>query len=172
MIRNSRNITIINGTNRIGNKTQRISLELFGQSQALGLHPSFITLDNFQELFRGTYITLEDATGDMRQDLLSMEDAGMLVFVVPTYHHGIPSPLKNFLDTIEGRELFDGKIIGLISSNAHSQTDGARQASEVINGILSHEKVQSFVLPRITSIDHSSIDKKRLKDFLIQLFLF
>jgi NAD(P)H-dependent FMN reductase len=158
-------ITIINGTNRVGNKTKNISKEASRIVSSFGYDFQIVTLDNFTQLFRGEYINLESANKAQKIDIQNMIDADVLLFVVPTYHRGIPSPLKNFLDTLDEDSAFDNKVIGIIASNK-TQSFGADQAAQVINGILSFGKLNSFIIPRINITDHDDIDSERLKEFI------
>ncbi len=132
----------------------------------LGLETSLITLDNFDALFRGTYIDVGSATQAQKRDIRTMMNADILLFIVPTYHSGIPSPLKNFLDTLKCFDCFDGKVITLVAGSDHNQDYGARQAAQVLNGILSYQKARSFVLPRISIVDFNDIDNERLREHL------
>lgn len=159
-------ITIINGTNRVENQTLKITMAALAMAHTLGLETSFITLDNFDTLFRGRYIDVGSATQGQKRDIRNMMDADILLFVVPTYHSGIPSPLKNFFDTLKCFDCFDGKVITLVAGSDHNQDLGARQAAQVINGILSYQKAQSFVLPRISIVDFDDIDDERLREHL------
>jgi NAD(P)H-dependent FMN reductase len=158
-------ITVINGTNRIGNKTMNISQEAISIVSDLGYNSSLVTLQNFTDLFRGDYLNLSNANAGQKKDIQNMIDSDVLFFVVPTYNRGIPAPLKNFLDILDEDNAFNNKVIGIIASNK-SQSFGADQAAQVINGILSFGKLNSFIVPRINITDHSNIDKVRLEDFI------
>jgi NAD(P)H-dependent FMN reductase len=158
-------ITVINGTNRIGNKTMNISQEAISIVSDLGYDSSLVNLTNFTDLFRGEYLSLNNANAAQKKDIQDMIDADVLLFVVPTYHRGIPAPLKNFLDILDEDSAFDNKVIGIIASNK-SQSFGADQAAQVINGILSFGKLNSFVVPRINITDHSNINTERLEGFM------
>ena len=158
-------ITIINGTNRIGNKSQNISHAAHIIARKLGYSSYVVTLENFTELFRGKYLTLDSASLQQCLDIEHMIQADVLLFVVPIYHHGIPSSLKNFLDLLDSDEAFNNKVIGFISSNKR-RMDGVNQTIEVLNGILSYRKLHSFIVPRVTITDHDNIDKKRLEDYI------
>lgn len=138
----------------------------------LGHEASVITLDNFDALFRGTYIDIANASQEQKRDIRTMMAADILFFVVPTYHSGIPSPLKNFLDSLKCFECFDGKVIALVAGSDHNQDLGARQTAQVLNGILSYEKARSFVLPRITIVDYGVIDTKRVQEQVISATIY
>ena len=160
------NITIITGTNREGNESQKVSSST--EKMALGRSHtvSKITLENFGALFRGTYMNLENASEEQKEDIQKMISADILIFVVPTYHRGIPSPLKNFLDTIKVPEAYERKIIGVIACTDDGDDHGAWHARDVINGILAHKKLHSFVVPIIPMIDFTNIDEDRIERFI------
>ncbi len=165
-------VTIINGTNRVGNQSLKITMAALAMANKLGLETSLITLDNFDTLFRGRYIDVGSATEAQKRDIGSMMNADILLFVVPTYHGGIPSPLKNFLDTLKCFNCFDGKVITLVAGSDHNQDLGARQTEQILNGILSYNKVRSFVTPRITIVDFDDIDNERLREHLAYAITF
>lgn len=159
-------ITIINGTNKMGNKTINISQVVNAIAKKLGNETYLVTLDNFDQLFRGEHIRLENANENQKKDMRNMIETDVLLFVVPTYHSGIPSPLKNFLDSVKEKALFENKIIGIIAANDSNQNLGARQARQVINGILAYNKAISFVVPIIPIIDFEEIDSNRIEEFI------
>ncbi|MDO8451284.1 MAG: NAD(P)H-dependent oxidoreductase [bacterium] len=160
------NITIINGTNRIGNRTIDISTEVVKTAVRLNHTASIVTLDNFDMLFRGEKITHENSAPNQEMDMKAMIHSQIHLYVVPTYHTGIPSSLKNFFDILKCDEAFEGKIIGVISSNNHGRDYGARQAVQTITGILSYGKLQSFLVPIIPIIDFDDIDTQRIEVYL------
>ncbi|MBI4009062.1 NAD(P)H-dependent oxidoreductase [Candidatus Roizmanbacteria bacterium] len=159
-------ITVINGTNRIGNKTILVSKAVEKTIRDLGIEVSLVTLDNFDTLFRGKYITLDSANPTQKSDIGNMIKSDILLFVVPTYHSGIPSPLKNLLDILKGKEIYNNKVIGAIAVSDHNQDLGARQTVQILNGILSYLKLTSFVVPRINVVDLENLDKDRLFNYI------
>lgn len=160
-------LTIINGTNRIGNKTIKISQAVLAEAQKLGHETRLVDLNNFTELFRGKYLEkLEGANEGQRKDLENMARADVLIFVVPTYHHSLPGSLKNFLDLLKYLPALDQKIIGVVSSNERLGVDGARAAIQAINGILAFEELTSFVVPKILKINFEEIDRKLISEFI------
>lgn len=165
-------ITVINGTNRIENKSLSIAESALAVAKKLGFETSLITLDNFDTLFRGRYIDVGSATQAQKRDIRNMMDADILLFVVPTYHSGIPSPLKNFLDALKCFDCFDGKVITLVAGSDHNQDLGARQTTQVLSGILSYNKARSFVTPRISIVDFNDIDNERLREHLAYAITF
>jgi NAD(P)H-dependent FMN reductase len=159
-------LTIINGTNRIGNRSLHISKLVQETAELHEFETYLVTLESFDTLFRGEYLTFENANEAQLKDLRAINDAKYLVFVVPTYHHGIPSPLKNFLDLVDEPELFSRNVIGIISSNK-SGRDGARQAAQVINGYLAYNKAQAaYIHPEIPIINYEEPDRERIERFL------
>lgn len=159
-------IAIINGTNRIDNQSSQIAYAAKDQAVKAGYTADVINLDNFDELFRGDYITGETATMPQKVVIAKMTSADILLFIVPTYHSGLPSSLKNFFDSLRYKPVYENKVIGIIAGSTHNQDLGARQAAQTINGILSHNKVYSFVVPRITILEFQSIDTPRLDEYL------
>lgn len=160
------NITIVNGTNRIGNKSMDISRCVFKIADVLDHEVNIITLDNFDSLFRGKYINLKSATLSQKKDIRNLIIADLIIFVIPTYHNGIPSSLKNFLDILKCTECYEGKVIGIISCNNGNKDLGARQAAQTLHGILAYNKSHSIVVPVIPVIDFGNIDKRRLEEFI------
>lgn len=161
-------ITIINGTNRIGNRTLEISQTVVVLAKRLGYEVELVDLDNFTELFRGEHVTFANSTPTQKQDIRHLISADILLFIVPTYHSGIPSALKNFLDALKCYECFDSKVISFVSSNSHNHDYGARQARDIVNGILSYQKSHSFIMPRITTVDYTDIDTVQLTEHMQQ----
>lgn len=160
------NITIINGTNRHGNQSMKISEATLQAISETGNSGQLVTLEHFDELFRGEKITLENATSVQKEDIQKMIDADILVYVVPTYHSGIPSPLKNFFDLLDINEIYERKTMALIAGSYSNQDLGARQTEQILNGIISFNNLHSFVVPRITIINFADIDHKRITDFV------
>lgn len=159
-------ITIVNGTNRIGNHSMNITNTL---SELCDVRTNIVDLSSFTELFMGEYINMDNASKAQRVDLMSIKNADIIIFVVPVYHHGIPASLKNFFDIVELPELYDNAIIGFISANKKS-VDGARQASQILSGCLSYFKnKQSYIVPTIPIIDPKQPDPERISDFLAEL---
>jgi NAD(P)H-dependent FMN reductase len=159
-------LTIINGTNRTDNQTIHISQLIRDIAKSKNHQVNLVSLNNFTQLFQGRYITPETATPQQQMDLHAITKAEVLIFVVPTYHSGAPAPLVNFLDGVKMPEMLNHKVIALVSSNDKNHDLGARQAREIINGILAHNKSHSFIIPRIniTSLEHP--DENRLGDFI------
>ena len=159
-------ITVVNGTNREGNRSMEISEEVIQVGEKMDYQMALVTLENWDKLFRGDYVKLSNASEGQKEDIEKMIGADMLLFVVPTYHHGIPSPLKNFLDSLKSKSAYDKKVIGLISSNSRDGDQGATQAKQVIDGIISYEGAQSTIVPKITIINYKDINKDRIKSFI------
>lgn len=158
-------LTVINGTNRINNKSINISKRLEKLSSEKGISANIVDLNNFTELFRGKYITLENSTKKQKVDINSIIASKVLIFVVPVYHHGIPSSLKNFLDIVNIKELLEGKIIGGVSAS-NSSKDSIRQTFQIINGIASYNQNIITLIPSIPMMSVDNIDDARLNNFL------
>lgn len=165
----SMKITVINGTNRKGNESMKISRATKDVLTKKSIDNYLVTLKNFDTLFHGDYLNLGNANPAQKRDLENIISADILIFIVPTYHSGIPSPLKNFFDIVKMKELYEGKVIGFIGTD---EDLGARQAVQVINGIMSYDKVYSFVAPRITLLGFADIDMKRLEEHIDYLIAF
>ncbi len=159
-------ITIINGTNRHGNQSMKISEATLQAVSDAGHEGQIVTLENFDQLFRGEKITLENANEAQKSDIQKMIDGEIHLYVVPTYHSGIPSPLKNFFDLLDINEVYEKKTMALIAGSYSNQDLGARQTKQILNGIISFNNLHSFVAPRITIINFADIDQKRIKDFV------
>ena len=156
--------TIINGTNRVGNKSIEVSKVVGSKVNEMGHEARLITLDNFDLLFRGEYIDLSNANDAQKTDLENMLWANVLLFVAPTYHHGIPGSLKNFLDIVNDVSVYEGKVIGCVAVG--KSFDGIRQTRQVIDGILSYNKINSFILPKECLLALSDIDMDRVKEYI------
>lgn len=159
-------LTIINGTNRKANRSMGISHAVGKIAREKSFDVNLITLNNFDTLFRGTYIRVENASSEQKRDMRNLITADIILFVIPTYHAGIPSSLKNFLDTLKCNECYEQKVIGVISSNSGNKDLGARQAVQVINGILAHEKLISSVIPIIPIVNYDDIDHTRIEKYI------
>lgn len=162
-------IAIINGTNRKENKTIKISKTLINICNQRHLETALVTLENFTDLFRGDYIDMENANTEQKDDLNNIAKANILIFVVPTYHHGIPSPLKNFLDIVGIKGLYANSTIGVLSSNKKGW-DGARHTREVINGIVAYNKEPNvYIIPEVPVIYSEDQDISRMEAFVDSL---
>lgn len=163
-------LTIINGTNRIGNKSINVSKAVVEETQKLRHETKLVDLNNFNDLFRGKYLeSLVEATPGQKEDLENMAWAEVLVFVVPTYHHSLPGSLKNFLDLFKYPPALDKKVVGVISSNRRLGVDGARAAIQAINGVFAYENLTSFIVPKILKINFEEIDHAQIIGFLSYL---
>ena len=159
-------ITIINGTNRINNTSIQISKYIQNLVSERNIENYLVTLDNFDTLFRGEYITLNNANPAQKTDLENIISSRALIFVVPVYHKGIPSSLKNFIDIISIPELFDNTIISVVSNNRKS-AEGAYQTIQILNSYMAFKKNNlSFIMPEINIIDPSNIDSDRLNNMI------
>lgn len=159
-------ITIINGTNRINNTSIVISKYIQKLITEKNIDNYIVTLDNFDTLFRGEYITLDNANIAQKIDLENIISANALIYVIPIYHKGIPSSLKNFIDIVSISELLENKIIALISSNRKS-VEGAHQTVQILHEYMAFKKNYfSFILPEINIIDPFNIDSNRISNLI------
>ena len=165
-------ITVVNGTNRLGNKTLPISQKVVELSGRLGLEASLVDLNNFTELFRGEYLTLKNALGPKREDLEKILASQLIIFIVPTYHHGLPGSLKNFLDLVKAPEIYEGKVIGFMASSNKNHDLGARQAREVVEGLFAYQKSIAVIVPKIAILGFENIDEERILDHLNYCLIF
>ena len=108
--------TLINGTNRPDNKTAHVRLACASVLEDGGHEVRHVTLEHFTQTFT-QYTNLSNATTEQRADIEHMAWAERIVFFVPTYHHGMPGSLKNFLDIVAEKSAYDHKILSLISVN-------------------------------------------------------
>jgi len=157
-------ITIINGTNRTGNKTINLSKKFVKIVEKKGLRTNLITLDNFKELFTEEYVNLLSGTPEQIKDLQMIHESNIVIFVVPTYHHGITSSLKNFFDIVNDKTIWNNKIFGLVSSNNGS--DAINQTRTILNGILSYNKAFSFIAPKQVILNLHNIDENRASEYI------
>jgi NAD(P)H-dependent FMN reductase len=111
-------------------------------------------------------LNLIEANTNQKIDLENIQSADILIFVSPTYHHGIPAALKNFLEIVKEKTVYENKIIGLISSNSSGRAYGAYQAMEVLHGIIAYNKLNSYIISNVPIIDHENIDTERLREFI------
>jgi len=165
-------LTVVNGTNRIDNKSIEIAKKVVEKGQSFELEASLVTLEHFDKLFRGDYIDFENATPEQKSDLESIKSADILMFVIPVYHQGIPSSLKNFFDSVSIKDMYSNNAIGMISANSRSR-EGARQAAQVLNGYMAFVKSDyAYIVPEIPMINPSEIDEERIGDFINKLLLY
>jgi|GEM_PF-4852499 len=163
-------ITIINGTNRLNSKTLKVAEMATEICENKNFETKLVTLDNFKTLFTGEYINLENANDLQKQDILNIKKSRIVIFVIPTYHHGIPASLKNFFDIINDREIYNKKVIGLIATNLG--VDTIRQTRTVLDEILAYNKSISIIPPKDILIDLSDIDSNRIQDYIEYLAIF
>ncbi|PIR42569.1 hypothetical protein CO058_00670 [candidate division WWE3 bacterium CG_4_9_14_0_2_um_filter_35_11] len=156
--------TLINGTNRLDNRSIEITKAAAEIVKDFGHDGNIVTLDNFDQLFRGDYINLSNASEVQKIDLENMAWADILIFVVPTYHHGIPSSLKNFLDIINDVSVFEGKKVGFVSVS-HG-VYGIMQTKQIINGIFSYNGNKSYILPKDCIVSPYEIEKEKLEEYI------
>ncbi len=135
-------ITVINGTNRKGNKTQ-----IFAKAVT-----EILKSKTVKEV---KYLDLEDLSGDMLHALMYQADqqspqitkiqneyilyASKIVFVMPEYNGGMPGILKLFIDAISVREYgktFSGKKVGMIGT-ASGRAGNLRGIDHLI-GVCNH----------------------------------
>lgn len=144
---------------KISNTLQKMLLEK-------NIDNYLVTLENFDTLFRGEYITLENANPAQKIDLKNIIDANALIYVIPIYHKGIPSSLKNFIDIVNISELLENKIIALISSNRKS-VEGAHQTVQILHEYMAFKRNKnSFIMPAINVIDPHNMDIDRLSNLI------
>ena len=167
------NITIVNGTNRENSQTLAVT-KLIGNIIVELKHESkLVTLDNFKTLFTGEYMNLDNATQDQKSDLENIQNSKIVIFVIPTYHHGIPGSLKNFFDIIDYKKtnLYEKKIIGLVATN--TGVDTIRQTRTILDEIITYYKFTSIIPPKDVTIDlYTTIDEKRITEYLNYLVVF
>ena len=77
--------TLINGTNRVGNNSIKITKAVAEIVKDFGHDANIVTLDNFDQLFRGDYINFSNANEVQKIDLENMAWADILIFVVHVF---------------------------------------------------------------------------------------
>ena len=159
--------TIINGTNRTGNKTINVSKKIVELAEQKGSNTNLITLENFKELFTEKYINLLSGTPEQIQDLQMINKSNIVIFVVPTYHHGIPASLKNFFDLVNDKTIWNNKIFGLVSSN--NRLGATDQTRTILNGVLSFNNSFSFITPKQAILNLHNIDENKASAFIDHL---
>ena len=167
------NITIVNGTNRENSKTLGVTNTLNNIAVKLNHQSKIVTLDNFKALFTGEYTNLDNSTLKQKTDIQNIINAKIVIFVIPTYHHGVPGSLKNFFDIIDYKStnLYEKKIVGLVAAN--TGVDAIRQARTIINEIFAYYNFTSIIPPKDLTIDlYTAIDEKRLAEYLNYLVTF
>lgn len=158
-------ITLINGSIRVNNQSMKVSEKIMHLLLNQDVSATLVDLNNFKEMFTGDYLDLQNTKGQQNIDLQNMLSAQVLYFVVPTYHHSMPGVLKNFFDLIDSKEVYNNKVIGLISSSGGREA--LKHTSDCLNGILSHNKCKSFILPKDLLIeDLDSLNEKRIINYI------
>jgi NAD(P)H-dependent FMN reductase len=124
-----------------------------------------VTIDDFDKIFSGRYIALQNATPGQRQTLEYLSAASVIIFVVPTYYRSMPGVLKNFFDIVDLPSIYKDKTIAVVASNHKNQDYGARHAMEVIQGILAFYQIKTTIVPEIIILNHQAIDDEELSEF-------
>lgn len=158
-------ITFINGTNRVGNKTLLLTKELAQLRLLESEDVSIVDMNNFDVLFRGEYISRENSNEHQLKDIQKIAEANLVVFVVPVYHHSIPTALKNFIDTVKDSEIYNNTTIAFVSNNK-SSVEGAYQAEDAMKGIIAFDKLHSQIVSRIEKLTVDGFDELRAEAFL------
>jgi len=159
-------ITIVNGTTRKSSNSIQVTSLLNKQLEQSTNTCSIVTLENFKTIFTGEYINLENSTLEQKTDIENIINAKIVIFVIPTYHHGMPGSLKNFFDIIDYKStnLYNKKVIGLVANNL--EVDAIRQSRTVLDGIISYYNFTSIIPPKDCKIDPYNIDEKRLTEYV------
>lgn len=113
-------ITVINGTNRKGNKSQ-----IFAKAITEILKTKYDEAVKYLDLtdLKGEILhSMMYQAGEQSPQIVKMQDeyfikASKIIFVMPEYNGGFPGILKLFIDAISVREYgktFSGKKVGMI----------------------------------------------------------
>ncbi len=109
--------------------------------------------------FESDYITDTAGLSSGQSRLINLLDQHHdHLYFVPTYYKSMPGVFKNFLDVVRIRSLFNGKRIGIVSTNAKNQDYGARQFLQSLMGILEFHQAVSVVIPQILILNPEQVD--------------
>ena len=122
-----------------------------------------VTIDSFSKLFRGEYIYFANANNEQRFIMEKIRDADTLIFVVPTYFKSLPGALKNFFDIVREKSLYEHKAIAFLASNHKNQDFGARQAREILEGIIEFFDTEAVFVSEIAISDPAHTDNSAIE---------
>ena len=115
----------------------------------------------------GDYIedkkTLTKSQREFLQALTTQRDH---LYIVPTYYKSMPGMFKNYLDVVRLSQLYDGKRIGVIASNAKNQDYGARQFMQSLLGLLEFHRAVAVIVPQILIVNPEDVDSLALRDYV------
>ncbi|HEY4150077.1 MAG TPA: NADPH-dependent FMN reductase [Chitinophagaceae bacterium] len=124
-------ITIINGTNRPGSNTEKVSKQYVRLLEAKGVKPNYVTLE-------GLYVQERSpAIKKLEEEVLIPTDK--FIFISPEYNGSIPGVLKSLFDNSDIRKAWWGKkalLTGVSTGRA-----GNLRGMEHLTGILHYLKV-------------------------------
>ena len=78
----------------------------------------------------------------------------------------MPGVFKNYLDVVRLPELYRGKRVGIIATNAKNQDYGARQFMQSLLGLLEFHQAVAVIVPQILILDPDAVDSYALDNYL------
>ncbi len=124
-------ITIISGTNRPGNRTQRIVNVYERMLEDMGRHPEVLLLEG---------LDLNKKTEDLNfVEERILQPSDKFIFILPEYNGSFPGAVKTFIDMCKVPEDFYGKK-ALLTGVADGRAGNLR-GMEHFTGILNHMKM-------------------------------
>ena len=132
-------ITIISGSNRLGNVTHLVSQQYF---ELLKEKEKNIKLFSLEDLPMGFLVP--DMYKTKHPDFIKMENdfiipAKKIIFVLPEYNGSFPGVLKAFIDACDVKKCFHGKKSALVGIG--SGRSGNQRGLDHLTSILHHMKM-------------------------------
>lgn len=103
-------ITIISGTNRVGNKSSKIAEEYLKRFQASGVEAQLYDLQELPEDFSSHWTRDKQSPDFQKQVEKYFRDIPKMIVVVPEYQGTFPGILKLLFDAVHPRDLKGKKV--------------------------------------------------------------
>lgn len=103
-------ITIVSGTNRIGNKTVKVAEEYLAHYKAIGVEAQLYDLQELPPDFSSTWMRDKQSADFQKQVETYFRGIGKMLLVVPEYQGTFPGILKLMLDAVHPNDLRGKKI--------------------------------------------------------------
>lgn len=155
-------VTIISGTNRLGNMTIHVSNAILELLTNDGIEAQVLDLTGLE----ASFISHNEAFGSASDDFTALvttyvQNAEKFVFVVPEYNGSYPGICKAFIDCVQPAR-FRGKraaIVGLAAGRA-----GNLRGTDHLTGVLNYLNME--VVPKHTHLIHidAMLEEGRLVD--------
>lgn len=159
------NIVVINGSNRLGNKTMRVSRVAEKIARDMGFNTSFVNLITFTKLFNHEYIlAINSSEPYQNRKLYEILHADLILFVTPLSYTTPPLALMNFIELTKLMGLYDNKVIGsLIVSNS---MDMNLPLTNILTDLFEDDQPNTLVLSKISVINYEKIEFMKVEKYI------